>query len=994
MQNIIKIFFNIIIILLFSFSALVFISENTSVFNKKLSSTIEREFLDNYNVTSEIDSVKIKWEGINPNIHISQLKVSDKKNNIILDTPVSIFRIDLLESLFQMSMTVSAIIVNDTSIILSRDNSKISINNLSFMDETNKTNNTVIPKIILKNSTIKLNDKSIKNTINFKINTLIVSSFNNMLTINANFFHKSSLDPITFIYHSKKAEDNDVSKVYISGNSVNLPYDLLPASLKQIKSDRISFRIWIDLNNMQIEKLAGNITSSQLDVKLPFRNLKIKNVNSDILYIKNKTLETLSLMRLNYHLNDKKINDNKIVVSKSKSKQIKVFIKDDSYQIIDILSRKTNLFNYNYLYKLKNPSISNLQIHTSNKDILNYFSFTVDSPLFELNEQYQLNDLSFDIHGDLKKGRMNINSVSMNNNMTNSIEKMNGFINYNIRGKSIYFSSNNLKDKNGHQISISGKKVSKYPSLKIKISSNIKEITRIMYPRIEKDTLEISGKLNSNIYYHNNKIFAKTKIRNFYLNNSDSIYLSSDKIDLFHSSNMIKSSKFTLSLNNENQTSGIDTNIKPKSYEYIMSTLGEIDTALLTKLSTIDNKIIKGKSLVKSKIFYNKKNGEISLYASSDLEGVSIDIYQSSIKKSEEKLSTTLNYQYSSSVSYPIKISVDKHDLEVKNESKYLYLKIKSPAARGFIKYPKVSDKDKVVNGSFEYIDTSFFAGGSFLTSLPKINIKAKYLKSNNLVFDNFNLIMVPMNEYIEITKLNFSNNHLEMTSSGKWFIKDKIRTELSADIRSNNFGLALKTLGYPDTIKGGKLQGELSGTWEGSIQDFGFSKTTGTLNFNIEKGQINELDKGTQALGQVLGLFSISSIPKRLSLDFSDFFSTGLSFDNLNTEIDLNSGIADTKKMTITGSFGEMRLSGESDLINQTHDQVLIFIPDLSSTSLVTGAVIGGPIGAAASIFYDKLLKEFGLDTNKLAGIEYSIKGPWIDPQIKVTQSFKPIIN
>jgi uncharacterized protein YhdP len=232
------------------------------------------------------------------------------------------------------------------------------------------------------------------------------------------------------------------------------------------------------------------------------------------------------------------------------------------------------------------------------------------------------------------------------------------------------------------------------------------------------------------------------------------------------------------------------------------------------------------------------------------------------------------------------------------------------------------------------------------------------------------------------------------MTSSGKWFITDKIRTELSADIRSDNFGLALRTLGYPDTITGGKLKAELSGTWKGSIQDFDFSKTKGTLNFNIEKGQINELDKGTQALGQVLGLFSISSIPKRLSLDFSDFFSTGLSFDDLNTEINLNSGIADTKKMVITGSFGEMRLFGKSDLLKKTHDQVLIFIPDLSSTSLVTGAVLGGPIGAAASIFYDKLLKEFGVDTNKLAGIEYSIKGPWKDPKIKVTQSFKPILN
>ena len=88
MQNIIKIFFNIIIILLLSFSALVFISENTSTFNKNLSSTIEREFLENYNLTSKIDSVKIKWDGINQNIHISQLKLSDKKNYIFVINPI------------------------------------------------------------------------------------------------------------------------------------------------------------------------------------------------------------------------------------------------------------------------------------------------------------------------------------------------------------------------------------------------------------------------------------------------------------------------------------------------------------------------------------------------------------------------------------------------------------------------------------------------------------------------------------------------------------------------------------------------------------------------------------------------------------------------------------------------------------------------------------------------------------------------------------------
>ena len=67
-----------------------------------------------------------------------------------------------------------------------------------------------------------------------------------------------------------------------------------------------------------------------------------------------------------------------------------------------------------------------------------------------------------------------------------------------------------------------------------------------------------------------------------------------------------------------------------------------------------------------------------------------------------------------------------------------------------------------------------------------------------------------------------------------------------------------------------------MNAQWKGSIEDFTFASTQGDLQFTILNGQINELDKRTQAIGQVLGLLSISSIPKRLSLDFSDFFSKG----------------------------------------------------------------------------------------------------------------------
>jgi len=71
MKNIIKIFFNSIFIILILFSVSIFISENTSTFNQSLLGSIEKKFKDSYNISTKIDSIKIKWEGINPSILIS-----------------------------------------------------------------------------------------------------------------------------------------------------------------------------------------------------------------------------------------------------------------------------------------------------------------------------------------------------------------------------------------------------------------------------------------------------------------------------------------------------------------------------------------------------------------------------------------------------------------------------------------------------------------------------------------------------------------------------------------------------------------------------------------------------------------------------------------------------------------------------------------------------------------------------------------------------------
>ena len=103
---------------------------------------------------------------------------------------------------------------------------------------------------------------------------------------------------------------------------------------------------------------------------------------------------------------------------------------------------------------------------------------------------------------------------------------------------------------------------------------------------------------------------------------------------------------------------------------------------------------------------------------------------------------------------------------------------------------------------------------------------------------------------------------------------------------------------------------------------------------------------------------------------------------------------IASVNDLNLKGTFGEMTITGNSNITNKTHDQKLTYIPDLSSMSLISGTLLGGPIGAVASIFYDKLLKEVGIDTNELAAVEYSIRGSWQNPEIKLVETFKPVRN
>ena len=150
-----------------------------------------------------------------------------------------------------------------------------------------------------------------------------------------------------------------------------------------------------------------------------------------------------------------------------------------------------------------------------------------------------------------------------------------------------------------------------------------------------------------------------------------------------------------------------------------------------------------------------------------------------------------------------------------------------------------------------------------------------------------------------------------------------------------------------------------------------------GTARIKIKNG---EIDTKKRVPGKALGLLSISELPKRLLLDFSDLFSNDFSFDRLNGDFSFRDGIAYTCNLTIKSAPADVVIIGATDTKKREYNQMAIVQPAVSDMLPMGGAMLGGPAAAASVFLFTKLfrrpLKDVGL-------AYYSINGDWNQPII-----------
>jgi uncharacterized protein (TIGR02099 family) len=201
--------------------------------------------------------------------------------------------------------------------------------------------------------------------------------------------------------------------------------------------------------------------------------------------------------------------------------------------------------------------------------------------------------------------------------------------------------------------------------------------------------------------------------------------------------------------------------------------------------------------------------------------------------------------------------------------------------------------------------------------------------------------------------------------------------TQLSLKLSTQNLGKLLARFGYEDAVKGGEA--ELSGSldWLGSPEDFDVHTLDGDLDLNARRGQFLKMDPGA---GRLIGVLSLQSLPRRISLDFRDVFSQGFAFDEITGRVHLEKGSAYTNDLSMNGPAAKVRMSGVVNLANETQKLKLQIQPRLEDTVAVAGALLGGPAVGLGTLLANKVLKN---PIGQAVSYEYAVSGTWADPVI-----------
>ncbi len=268
-------------------------------------------------------------------------------------------------------------------------------------------------------------------------------------------------------------------------------------------------------------------------------------------------------------------------------------------------------------------------------------------------------------------------------------------------------------------------------------------------------------------------------------------------------------------------------------------------------------------------------------------------------------------------------------------------------------------------------------------SKVPAINLRVDDLRIAGAALGDTQFRSRPTANGMDIMQLQTRAPTRRIDVAGEWSGRGAAtRTRLNATVASDDFGALLGDFGLGGRLEGGKGDARFDASWSGSPMAFQLAALDGTLAVNVKDGRLVEVEPG--GTGRVLGLLSVAQLPRRLTLDFRDFFSKGFAFNKLGGTVKFAGGSARSEDFAIDGPAASINIRGAANMRTQTFDQTIEVLPKTGNLLTAVGAIAGGPVGAAVGAVANAVLQK---PLGQASAKNYRVTGPWKDPKVEVVE-------
>jgi len=264
------------------------------------------------------------------------------------------------------------------------------------------------------------------------------------------------------------------------------------------------------------------------------------------------------------------------------------------------------------------------------------------------------------------------------------------------------------------------------------------------------------------------------------------------------------------------------------------------------------------------------------------------------------------------------------------------------------------------------------------------LRMLSKVMSYGDYLVTDFLLETRLIGNQLKIDTLAFRRDKVLLTSNANWQYITELnqhRTSLNLSVTGKELGQTLTTLGFGDTMHNGiiDLDGEIK--WSGELLHLDWETLSGKARLEIRDGILKDIEPGS---GRLVGLLSVSALPRRLALDFSDVLFEGMVFDKISGTYKIEGENLYTNNTKMDGTSADVKISGRTGLRERDYDQTLLVIPKIRHTLPVLGGLLSGSGVGWGLLLLQNLFKK---SIDKSVQIEYKVTGPWDDPKVDLVE-------